>query len=209
MKKTISIILAIAMLLCLFTACGTQKVEVDSTDITAADSLVNSFKTISDAVNCKQATYNQWASVDKWFFYVFDIGASTYRVRAAFDGEIPDDFFENDFTTDEGKAAINKLAGSLAIEKAENLTANMPKQEDVDKFVGKKGQAMLDAGWRTAGIDFENKVVFMRYGAYGCDVAVEEAMKETEDYDEEALFKGATIKSVTNIDIEDAAYMEE
>ena len=49
----------------------------------------------------------------------------------------------------------------------------------------------------------------MRYGAYGCDVAVEEAMKETEDYDEEALFKDATIKSVTNIDIEDAAYMEE
>ena len=114
MKKTISIILAIAMLLCLFTACGTQKVEVDSTDITAADSLVNSFKTISDAVNCKQATYNQWASVDKWFFYVFDIGASTYRVRAAFDGEIPDDFFENQFAPALAAARKPAAAANLA-----------------------------------------------------------------------------------------------
>ncbi|MBR0414479.1 MAG: hypothetical protein IJI67_05380 [Clostridia bacterium] len=209
MKKTLCMILAAAMLICLLSACGTQKVEVDSTDITAGDSVVEGFKTISDAVNCKEATYNQWAQVNDIFFYVFDLGAATYRVRADYAGDIPDDFFNKDFSTEEGKAAIDQLVGSLAITKAENLTANMPKQEDVDKFVGKKGQEMLDAGWKTSGIDFENNVVFMSNGIYGCDAAVEEKLEETEDYDEEALFKDATIKSVTNIDISDATYSEE
>lgn len=208
MKKVLCITLALVLMLCAFVACS--KSDKNSAESAAStDALVNELKTISDAVNLEGATYNSWAATDKEFLYVFELGGSTYRVIADFQSDLPDDFFQYDFGSEEGKQALIDTVGSCAITKAENLSTGAPAQEDLDAFVGKKGQDMLDAGYRTGGLDADNNTFYIGYGVYTVDVVVEDDIQVADEYDEEALFKDATIKSVTYNGIGDATYIEE
>ena len=68
---------------------------------------------------------------------------------------------------------------------------------------------MLDAGYRTGGLDADNNTFYIGYGVYTVDVVVEDDIQVADEYDEEALFKDATIKSVTYNGIGDATSIEE
>ena len=80
MKKALSVILALALVLCVFAACG--KAESDNNETvpsgnTAVD--VSSFKTIGDILNTEGAEYDQSAASDSSYIYVFRLDGSYYR----------------------------------------------------------------------------------------------------------------------------------
>ena len=102
------------------------------------------------------------------------------------------DIFEEDWSDQ-----VKKGASGLAVKKLENLTANMPSQEELDKFIGKKGQDLLDDGWTMSGWSiFDETMFFMDKGDYSYNVYFEEKLEEKDDYDYEQDLPKLTVSKI-------------
>ena len=95
MKKTLALILVLAVALCIFAACGKSGNEKQSGN-TITD--VGEFKTIGDIANNAYAEYKQSATYEGKFVYVFELDNTFYRAICAVDSETSDAIFNLDIS---------------------------------------------------------------------------------------------------------------
>ena len=210
MKKALSVILALALVLCVFAACG--KAESDNNETvpsgnTAVD--VSSFKTIGDILNADGAESDQTASYDGYYIYVFKLGGSYYRaVCTDVDETVTNAIFELDVTAEDYDEQFRKLASSIAIDKIEKLDDEIIPQEELDKLVGKTGEDLLNDGWTIgSSYNLEDMEFAMNKGAFEYSVIFDGKVDNYDDFEENDI-KPFTVKSVKLSGIGDAANIE-
>lgn len=203
MKKIISLILAYALVLAVFTGCSN-----DSADNNSNPADISSFKTIGDIINSGIES-TQTANTDKYYIYVFELDQVYYRAISNITPEIAQSLFELDFDDKDYDKKLNEIVSPLSIDKLENLTDTVIPQQELDQLVGKTGEDLLNDGWSSGmGYNLETMEFWMSKGAFEYTVVFDGKLENSEDFDEEEAIKPLVIKSVTLNGIGDATNVE-
>ena len=207
MKKTLAIILALSLVVCFLVACGNKKGnETPSADAASVDS----FKTIGDIINNESAVYNQAASYNGKFIYVFEMEGGYYRAVAPIDDETSNAVFSLDVTEEDYQEKYNELASPLAIEKIESLNDQILSQEELDKLVGKTCEELINDGWSNdSGYNLDDMEFWMAKGPFEYTVVLDGKVENTDEFDFENDAKSFTVKSITFNGLGDATNIDE
>ena len=148
--KLATLAFGMVLALGLLSACGGQQASSGSglaADTPAASTVdVSSWKTLGDALAAKTDDVSSgWD--DKYYIVAFKSGDSLFRVVAKSEEGIQDKTGELDFLADDYDDKLLEVIGGLEIVSVEDLTAEVPTQEQLDAMVGKTGQELIDDGW--------------------------------------------------------------
>lgn len=214
MKKTISIILSLALMLSVFAACSKSNSNQASTapaDSAQTDEIVNGFKTIGDAMSYDKATLEQSGSVDNKYVYAFSIDGAYYRVIATMPQEVMDKVYALDASKEDYEEKYNALVEPLNIDKWENLSNGIMTQEQLDKLAGKTIGDLLNDGWTYNGYEIEGMTFNMNHDVYQYTVKVEGKIDDIEKFqeNEEENMKPLVIQSVTYTGLGDVTALTE
>ncbi|MBQ2184134.1 MAG: hypothetical protein II399_05805, partial [Lachnospiraceae bacterium] len=199
MKKILVAILALSLMVCFLTACGNKENnETPSAETPSADTTsVDSFKTIGDIISDETAQYNQAASLDGKFIYVFEMDGSYYRAYTAIDDKTSDALFALDVTAEDYQEQYNKLASPLVIEKIENLDEQIIPQEELDKLAGKSVEELINEGWSNTGYSLEGMEFWMTKGAFEYTFILDGEVKNEDEFDFDNDAQSFTVKSAS------------
>ncbi len=189
MKKTWIILLCITMVL-LLAACGKKGPE---------------FKTLGD---CMAAPYEYGTEMvdEENYVYVFfnnkeDGTRIPYRVTAEMTPELYEQFLALDFFDENYSDEVLKLVGGQKITQVEDLSSKIPTQKEMDAWVGKKGQEMMDAGYEVWGFGWgggDDAEITVAKGLFEFTVSVDATDDfADEDFDGMGAFPNMTIKGVS------------
>lgn len=200
-KKLLSILLLICMIFGLV-ACGglsesstnkTSKINFDSFDPAK-------IKTMADFLKYKDTeNFNyQEMTTEDYYIVVLDINGVNYRCTA----KLPQDAYNElnqieDFDLREKK--MQELNATLQVEKIENLNDKIPKQEELDKYIGKTGSDLFNEGWDYYYYNLEEMEAGMNYGLFSYTVAFDYSgpkLENTDDFDFYKEFGDLKVKSV-------------
>lgn len=141
------------------------------------------------------------------YVFAFEQDWIFYRAVAELPKEVSDALFELDWDDEKYDEKVNALVSPLKITQIENLTANIPSQEELDKLIGKTAEELFNDGWYCSGWNLDEMIFYMNCGAYSFDMVLEGDVKSPDDFDDEDVGP-LVVKSVTFTDIRDPAYTE-
>ncbi|MBO7703456.1 MAG: hypothetical protein J6S26_03335 [Solobacterium sp.] len=205
MKRVITILMTAFLLV----GCGSGSASAQpaNTQDSSAALDITTFKTMGDAFAHTDQD-RQRAYSDDTYIYVFETNGNYYRAVSKMTPEVLEQLQALDFFDEEHDKKEMEIAGALELESIENLSDQIPSQEELDKYVGKTGQNLLDEGW-TEGMGYSlDDMEFWLYHGPFCYAVVFESDKKyenTDDFDVWATIAPLTIKSVKFHDLGDAA----
>lgn len=207
MKKTMALILALVLILAVFSGCA-KNTDGKTNPSVNSSADINSFKTIGDIINSGIDSI-QSANTDRYYIYVFQAGQEYYRAVSNITPEISQSLFDLDFDDKNYDSKLNKIISPLEIDKLENLSDTVIPQEELDKLVGKTGEELINDGW-TAGMGYnlETMEFYLNKGAFEYTVVFDGKLENSDDFDEEEAIKPLVVKSVTLNGIGDATNVE-
>ena len=210
MKKIIILVCVITAAIFMLTACKkTEPVQNGSSassenaGSTAASVSSGSFdpsavKTMGDILPYEETGNYQEAYSEKQFVYVFVADGVYYRAKAALTKEAADMVWGEEYD-EERDQKVRELISKLEIDSIENLSEQVPTQEELDKLIGKTGQELFDDGWTDFGYDLSEMNANMYHGDFAYIVHFEyegEQMVNTDDFDFYEAFKDLKVGSV-------------
>lgn len=206
MKKTIAMLLISLMAMSLLTGCGAggSSSPAAASGAEAADTLP--FQTVGDVLSYEEN--RQYAYDETSFVYAFELDGTCYRAVAELTPEVSKALNELDILDESHDEKMAELVSPLEISRLDNLTEQMPSQEELDALVGKTGQELLDNGWTSGGYNLDEGEFWLNKGAYAYTVTFNETVEQTEDFDEYEAIAPLTVKSVTCTGIGDATNLE-
>ena len=106
----------------------------------------SSWKTLADVLSLKTDSHeSSWD--EKSYTYIFNYAGTQWLVKAAFSKELNDAVSAVDFRAEDRDEQINAILGPCEIQKVIDLRTLALPQEELDQWIGKTGQDLLDAGW--------------------------------------------------------------
>ena len=201
MKKKLIAVLTTGLLLA---GCGNSTGNSGNNSNSATPAAVSSsvdttsFKTMSDifALNPEE---KERGFMDTSFCYVFELDGVIYRAKGILTQEQIDQIFDLEFDDPDYETKYREIAGPVVIEQFDNLTEMIPPQEELDKYVGKTGQDLLDDGWTEGyGYNLDDMEFWLFKGPFAYNVVFESDQKyeNTEDFDVWKTIAPLKIKSV-------------
>ena len=191
MKKIIALSLCVVVLLVL-ASCGSKPTETVELDCGKLETLGDVFKLEKDG---EMSTYNE-----KQYVNVFKYGGVYYRVYADLTEKLYNDIEAIDFFDENREQKTNDILGGVKIKLAENMTKYIPTEAELQKYVGKTGQELLDMGFWASGYSlWDDQVFFMGYEMCEFDVHFNEKIDvsdDMEDFDYEEAIKNLTVKTI-------------
>lgn len=211
---TLSMITALAV----FAACGksddntsagngenTEAVSTEAADMGSEASDTDpidasKIKTMKDVYEYDDGENHQESYSDTDYIYIINVDGIYYRAIASMPKDISDKIWGLDFDDDKREQKIKDLISPLEVTSFENLSKQIPGQEELDKLIGKTGQELFDEGWTYWYYNLENMEVGMNQGLYAYIVTFEydgPEMENSDDFDFYEEFKDLKVKSVT------------
>ena len=223
MKKAFALFLALCMAAAMLGGCAEKKEEVPQTiseeTETSADEipyetpiynpLPEDLKTIGDVVSQEGIYICQTAAFGNYYIVAYLLTDNIlYRAIAYLPDETAEALFAMDIFAEDYEEQEKALTDPLEVTKVENLSALIPSQEELDKWVGKTGQEMLDAGWTSSGYNLYEKQFYMDFEMFDYLVTMEGEMTadENDQIDGEEAFKSLVIQSVVFDHLANACY---
>ena len=198
------------MVLVVLASCGGENSgESNNNSKTINCSLFKALQDVFDYVG-EDAEY-ETTYTEEYFISAFEIDGVYYRAIANMTPEVYQALFDLEFDDDWGKN-LRKTAGSLEVDKFENLTEKIPTQEELNKYAGKTGRDLFDEGWDYWYYNLVDMVAGMSFEMFDYMVEFEydgQPMENTDDFDFYEEFADLKIKSVTFDYIGNATWMEE
>ena len=233
MKNRIISFMVISLALFAFTACtkvetenvaskevvqeGLENKNTETITETKVETAQESFdpskiETIGDFIVYKdEEKFNFQDSVSEAnYVAVLDINGVYYRVVADLPKDVSEKIWNSEF--EDREKGINELIAPLPIKKIENLSTRIPKQEELDKLIGKTGKELFDDNWTYYYYNLEDMAAGLNHGAFAYDVIFSydgPQMENTDDFDFYEKFKDLKVKSVRFSGIGDATNIEE
>ncbi|MER1994283.1 MAG: hypothetical protein ABS897_09630 [Eubacteriales bacterium] len=157
----------------------------------------SAWKTLGD-VMALDLGENQSGWGDGQFAMEFEYGGKYWLVKALVPEEALEAYQAVDFFDEERDAKQIAAIGGCAIESVTDLETLAIPQEELDRWIGKSGQDMLDAGWEQNGYEDTGKGLFIHMinGAFQYNVSFGDAVA-TPEWGEKPDYAGAQIVSVT------------
>ena len=190
MRKKLALILVIAMVLAVFAGCGSSGNGNGSGGGEESSAAVSfdpaQVKTMGDV----------FAAADEDNYQDLYTSEAVWAIE--FDDEDKDQ-------------KVRDLVSPLEVARLENLTEQIPSQEELDKLVGKTGQDLFDDGWDYYYYNLDEMEAGLNHGpfAYIVKFAYDgEPMVNSDDFDFYEAFKDLPVTSVTYDGIGDAANMD-
>ncbi len=208
MKFRITLITLLAVLL-LLASVGCQKAVGTANAQNAAETeTAPSYATIGELQADQKISHEQWEYDDSYYVEVFEQDGVSYRAIASLTEELSEQLFGLDWEDPEHDEKQAALLAPIPIDRIENLTAQIPPQEELDKLVGKTGKELLDDGWNISGYNLDTMEFWMNKGLFNYTVIFDGKLEDSEDfYDYEAI-QPLTVKSVTYSNVGDPMYMD-
>lgn len=204
MKKIFLLLLAVVLTVPMLAGCNKSGKNNSETE---AD-VIGSLKTLGDVLAIQSVSDRQWSAYDKKIVYVFNYKDTVYRVISDSSQEIEDKISELDYSDEQVDKKFAEIISGIEIGKIENLSELIPKQEDLDKLVGKTGEDLLNDGWYYNGGNLEKMEFFMCKNPFAYIVTFDGKLENTDDFDEEAI-RPLKIKSVVYDGLGDATEIDE
>ena len=181
---------------------------VQSASSSAAGVDVSGWKTLGDALSAATEKLGSGCD-DKTFVGVYKVGDSFVRVVAKMEPGMLDKINALNYEDNDYDEKFAKLAGGLAIESAEDITPGKLSQAELDAYVGKTGQDLMDDGFT-----FSSYYMFagdetgatMDKGYFGYGVTFDAKVPENAAEDGGASIKDATVKSIQFTSVADSAF---
>ena len=178
---------------------GAQASSDTPSSTQAASMDVSNWKTLGDALAFKGEGNSTAAWDEGYYAAVFEAGDSIVRVVAKMTPEVYAKIGELDGMDSDYEQKFNETLGALELAIAEDVTAEKIAQSELDAYVGKTGQDLMNDGF-----------LFQNYYMYGGDetgatmdkgnlsyiVDFDATVAEDQIGDEGAAIKGASIKSI-------------
>lgn len=192
MKKLFSLGLALVVAIFVFTGCikfgnsGTSKFDPEQ------------LKTMKDVFAYSNSENSKRGYTEKNYVFVFSVNGVYYRAVAELPEDISAAIWKIDFFDEEKNQKVKDLVSPLEV-KIENLSKQIPSQEELNKLVGKVGQELFDDGWTYWFYDLKNMTTGMNHGAFAYTVKFEyngTQMQNTDDFDFYDKFKDLRVSSV-------------
>ena len=179
----------IANLMAVFTqpAQAPEAVEVDP----------SAWKTLGDILALNPE--DQMAQYDdESFAMTFRCGGKYWLVKADFTKETREAMEAVSYADEDWAAKQKAILENLAVKEVTDIATLAPAQEELDQWIGKTGQDMLDAGWEQNGWHSEGKglLVIMINGSFQYDVSFGDTV-ETPEWGEELKCEQGVVESVT------------
>lgn len=145
----------------------------------------------------------------KYFIYQFELNGIQYRAIASLTPEEADQLFALDASDSDYDQKHNEIVAPLAIDKIDNLTEQIPSQEELNQYVGKTGGDLLDEGWSMTWYSTNDMEFGMVHGLFSYTVVFEGTLTKTEL--EEDDIRPLVVKEVTHDGLGEifTGYMEE
>ncbi|MGI6221099.1 MAG: hypothetical protein ACOYIP_04420 [Coriobacteriales bacterium] len=210
MKKKILGVLVLCAALAAFALCacssggGSTDAPADEATEAAAEATGNAaeipeFATVGEAL-ALEANNSAYSYNEKNFAYAFET-EDGLQVRVTAD--MTDDVYKAceavSFEDEDRDAKVREILSPLPVKSVEDLTQSIIPQEELDAYVGKTGQDLLDAGF-TAGSYYllgDNPEFGFENGYHEYAVVFNEAIPEGEEIDDvDATVGPMTIKSI-------------
>lgn len=215
MKRFLSVMMVLVLVLSLSAGCGgsggssggntaSPTAEGEGLDL-------DSLKTMGDVLALEGRENEGTGFSEKTYGYGFELDGMWYRVIVDLPEDVSKALWELDYEDPEYDEKMAALISPLEIKSAENLSANIPTQEEVDKYVGKTGQDLIDEGFTGNGYNLDNMEFWMSLGPYLYTVVfdTDEKYENTDDFNEYEVIGPLKIKSITCTGVGDASYFEE
>ena len=142
------------------------------------------------------------------YVYAFEQDGNTYRAICDVPEETAQAIFDLDFEDPDYDKKLNDLIAPLPVKVIENLTENLPTQQEADQYIGKTGQELIDDGWTVHFYNLDEMRFGMTYGIYSYDIIFEGKIKDPENFNEDTDMGGLTVKTISCDGIGDATYVE-
>ena len=180
----------------------------------AQEDLSATFKTMADVLKVRNK--DNWCSGydEHKMVYVFEVNDVVYRAFITMKKDVYDKLQEAASSPGDSRDKMDQIYSSLAIDRCENLSSLIPKQEELDKLVGKTGKDLFDSGWDSRGFslgDPEGQQLYAAKGLFEYTVIFEGKYEgkpinwETDEFDEKKYFSDKKVKSVKYKGVSDAA----
>ena len=167
---------------------------------------VESAKTIGDVLALPSSGYTAYENV---FVWAFELNDTVYRAIADTSKETSDAIFDLEYDDPEYQAKFNALVAPLAIKRIENLSEQIPTQEEMNAVVGKTGEYLLNNGWSCSGWNLDEMEFYMDHGPFRYRMIFAGEVKNAESFDDYEDLKPLTVVSVAYYGIGDATSLEE
>ena len=135
---------------------------------------------------------------DESFAMTFRCGGKYWLVKADFTKETREAMEAVSYADEDWAAKQKAILENLAVKEVTDIATLAPAQEELDQWIGKTGQDMLDAGWEQNGWHSEGKglLVIMINGSFQYDVSFGDTV-ETPEWGEELKCEQGVVESVT------------
>ncbi len=135
---------------------------------------VSTLKTMGEVFNLMTQVEVGSASSNDKYIYAFMIGDTVWRVVADLTEEESEAILKLDYSQDDADQQIHEILGPIAITGCDRISDYVPAQEEINAWVGKTGQDMLDAGWECYFYDNDSDRFYMSDGMFGFFVVFED-----------------------------------
>ena len=142
------------------------------------------------------------------YVYAFEQDGSTWRAVCDVSEETAQAIFDLDFDDPDYDRKLNDLIAPLPVRVIENLTENLPTQQEADQYLGKTGQELIDDGWTVGFCNLDDLRFEMNHGVYSYEITFDGKVKDPESFSEDTDMGGLTVKTITCDGIGDATYVE-
>ena len=182
------------------TACGgagSSDAGADGADSAASQTAkvdTSSWKTMGDALATVTSDEISYSYNEKYFVCVFEADGARIRTVAEADPAIEGKFADLDFGMEDYAKKFTEIVADLKLVSAEDITAEQMGPEELDTFVGKTGQELVDAGFVFESYSFyggEETGVTMGKGNFSYEVTFDTKVSEDQTEDEGAAIMGA------------------
>lgn len=213
MKKILSMLLMTVLVLSLLAACGravpggAASAPADSGSFDPA-----AVKTMGDVFSYEDPEQQRESYSETYYVFVFQADGNWYRAVADLPQDVSETLWAIDFFDENRDQKIRDLISPLAVRSLENLSEQIPAQEELDGYVGKTGQILFDEGWTYWYYNLDDMEAGLYHGPFSYKALFEydgEPMENTDDFDFYEEFKDLVILSVTCDGIGDAANIDE
>lgn len=191
MKKIIALVLCIVTVVCLVSCTVSFKPAKQETDL-------SSIKTLGDffALDFENSS---WSYNENYYVALFENGNTSYRIVAKLSEDIYGKIEEIDFSGDDVNGQIERILSDVEVYLVEDMSKYVPTEEELNQYVGKTGQELLDDGFTTSGYmnAFGTQKFYMTKDLYELDVYFNEKVEiDPETFDSEEGIKNLTVKKV-------------
>ena len=200
MKKVLALIL-IALMVFALAACGGS----NSGNNTAPVSNPEEAKTMGEVFSFGN-NESAFSFSEKSFCYLFNYEGTWYRAIALMDEATSKTVNDIDIFDEDWGDKVKDGLKDTEVTKIENLSLGVPSQEELDGYIGKTGQDLLDDEWIVSGWSIVGETMFfMEKGDYSYNVTFEEELEEIEDHEYDEDLPGLTVKKIEYTGMSNAA----